>query len=563
MNMYDRSRRRQSKARERQFARAKRRQVIPKPNFENETLQETVTLARDAGWYLRNNPLLAGGAVAAIAFIALIYLLSYMVSGRILPGVQVAGVDVGGTTATKAMETLTTAWENDVIINLKADGEVLGNVLPKELGLVLDAEESARAAKGVGLGVIPFGKNITPVVNLEYLTAQNYLFDLTQLVNQQPQNATYEYRSGEVIGIEGKDGRRLDIALTLEKLQADPGAVVAQEELELVMETMLPSLPDPEPFMASVEALAAQVPAIRGYDPYINRHYTWGVGPEVFINWLALDTGQLSIREDTFSIFLAEINRILESEGEEELRYLEPLETIEFLEAAIHNNQPEVSLRVRYRSTEHVVKFGDRGHSIGRKKGIPFGDIDQFNSGIDWDALFVGQTIKLPSRDVTMPEPPVPHKRIIVDLKSQMLIAYENSQEVFRWTISSGVDAAPTSPGVYQILNHDEVAYGSSNSLCNKAGLACGQWEMQWFMGIYSVVPGLVNGFHGSVLLPNGNWLSGGNGVESTFGCVMSNNAQAEQLYHWAEVGTVVEIISDEFEPLSDLGKLAKNELQA
>jgi hypothetical protein len=36
-----------------------------------------------------------------------------------------------------------------------------------------------------------------------------------------------------------------------------------------------------------------------------------------------------------------------------------------------------------------------------------------------------------------------------------------------------------------------------------------------------------------------------------TFGCVMSEKSQAEQLYRWAEQGTVVEIISSEFAPVS------------
>src|SRR5690606_41204215 len=70
-------------------------------------------------------------------------------------------------------------------------------------------------------------------------------------------------------------------------------------------------------------------------------------------------------------------------------------------------------------------------------------------------------------------------------------------------SISSGVQNAVTSPGIYQILNHDPVATGSSNTLCNSAGLECGTWEMNWFMGIYQVSPGLINGFHGAVLLPS------------------------------------------------------------
>src|SRR5690606_22350549 len=118
--------------------------------------------------------------------------------------------------------------------------------------------------------------------------------------------------------------------------------------------------------------------------------------------------------------------------------------------------------------------------------------------------------------------------------------------------ISSGVADAPTSPGIYQILNHEEKATGSSSTLCNSAGLQCGTWEMNCFMGIYQVSPFLVNGFHGDVLLPNGNFLGDGLiGQRTTFGCVMSPDEQAKMLYDWAEVGTVVEIIDDDYPPLS------------
>ena len=81
---------------------------------------------------------------------------------------------------------------------------------------------------------------------------------------------------------------------------------------------------------------------------------------------------------------------------------------------------------------------------------------------------------------------------------------------------------------------------------------------MNWFMGIYEVIPGLMNGFHGAVQLPNGNYLGGGGVYEpSTFGCIMSLDNNAEQLYRWAERGTIVEILSDDFQPESRLAQFA------
>jgi len=66
-----------------------------------------------------------------------------------------------------------------------------------------------------------------------------------------------------------------------------------------------------------------------------------------------------------------------------------------------------------------------------------------------------------------------------------------------------------------------------------------------------------MNGFHGAVLLPNGTYLGGGNvGAPYTFGCVMSQNDNAKLLYDWADEGTVVEMVSTEYAPKSDLGRL-------
>ena len=81
---------------------------------------------------------------------------------------------------------------------------------------------------------------------------------------------------------------------------------------------------------------------------------------------------------------------------------------------------------------------------------------------------------------------------------------------------------------------------------------------MYWFMGIYEIIPGLMNGFHGAVQLPNGGYLGGGGVYEpTTYGCIMSLDEKAQLLYRWAEKGTIVEILSKDFEPESELGRLA------
>ena len=85
---------------------------------------------------------------------------------------------------------------------------------------------------------------------------------------------------------------------------------------------------------------------------------------------------------------------------------------------------------------------------------------------------------------------------------------------------------------------------------------SCAQWTMNWFMGMYEVVPGLFNGFHGGVLLANGRYLGdGGVGHQFTYGCVMSVDDNAKLLYDWADDGTMVEILSGIYPPRSELGR--------
>lgn len=513
-------------------------------------------LLRDAWWYIRHNPYILRGAVLVVVMVAVLFLASYFLSGKIYPGISTLGVSLSGKSVDAATDALQRAWDEDVQISLMIGRERVHQVRPSTLGLSLDARATARAARGAGLSGIPFGKEVPPQVTLDYLVAQNYLLDLSVQVDIQPQNASYEWRAGEVTGVRGSEGRMLDVTLTLERLLRDTAGIVQSGRLDLLMNPLQADVTDPAPYLEQVRQLASRTLQLNGYDPFTNQQFTWQISPEIFVTWLEAGRISLMLRESTFLPYVDALNASLNETGTD-VRYLAPDETMQHVNDAISSQDDTVTLRVRYRPTVYTVQRGDTGFAISRRTGIPFYLIREANSGINLDMLFPGDQLNIPTRDVTMPHDPVPHKRIVVNLNRQYLTAYENGQVVFEWPISSGVRDAPTSPGIYQILNHDPVAYGSSNTLCNAAGVQCGVWEMNWFMGIYEVQPGLVNGFHGGVLLPNGNYLGGGQvGVPYTFGCVMSRDEEARLLYEWAEVGTVVEIISTEFLPMSDLGQL-------
>lgn len=516
-------------------------------------------IARDMLWRAWHDPTLVWGTAIVVVILFALYFLSFPVTGRVMPNVSAMGIGLGGQGIEAAAEKLTQAWEENVTIELIADREVYETVTPDGLGIQLDAEATARRARGLGLGALPFGGEVTPVVELDFMTAQTYMLDAAEAINERPQNARYAYEDGQVVGVPGVPGRRLDTTSSLSYLEDNTAAIVERGRFELMLTPIEPDVHDPEPYLDNVRQLVAQPLELRGFDPVKNQHFTWPIDASTYTEWLAASQNSLTLREEAFSPYIEMLNSTLNPEGENN-RYLSPTETKDKLKEAIAQEQQVVDLRVRYRPRTYEVQAGDTGFAIARKTGIPLFLIRNANSGLELSNLYPGDQLTIPSPDEVMPKEPVPNKRIVVDLESQYLMAFENGQVVFEWPIASGVQNAPTSPGVYQILNHQEVAVGSSSTLCDSAGVVCGQWEMNWFMGIYEVRPGLVNGFHGQVLLPNGNYLGGGAvGRPATFGCVMSPDDQAQQLYEWADVGTTVEVISDEYDPVSDLGELTKN----
>jgi LysM repeat protein len=563
MDVYEPGTRRKNKARERHMARRSRRapalervsrlaEAVHLPGGERIWGRVSL-LARDAWWYARHTAAVRLAAAVIVLALAVLFAGSYLVQGRIFPNVWALGVYLGDRTVPEAAAALRDAWSTHIRIRL-VDGERSWTATPGELGLLLDADGVAEAARSVGLSGIPMGYEIWPVVSVDYDVAQNFLLDLTARTDIAPYNAGYEWRDGEVAGVPGHEGRMLNVPQMMDRLMQDTVTIVRSGRLDLLMSSLPPLTADPEPYLEEARRIIQNPPVIAGYDPFKDEMLVWSTDKTVFASWLEVTPDGLDLRAETLGPFIEAQNRTLNPSGS--LRYLEPQETREQLRQAIRNQRDSVLLRIRYRPTTYEVVAGDTGYRIARKTGMPYNLIEAANEGRDLNRLSIGDVINLPSRDVTLPLMPTPNKRIVVNLDRQMLVAYENGQPVFNWLISSGLPDYPTYPGVFQILSHDEVARGSSYTLCGSAG--CGQWEMYWFMGIYEIQPGLMNGFHGAVLLPNGAYLGGGSvGAPYTFGCVMSQNDNAKLLYDWAQEGTLVEIISRDYPPQSQLGQLA------
>jgi lipoprotein-anchoring transpeptidase ErfK/SrfK len=564
-----------NRARERQLARHRRRDTMASPQAvsSDELRRRSASRApstysftdfisiwagraqmwlRDGMWYAVHHTRVRTGILIAVVALFLLFTGSRVLRGQIFPNVWALGVPLDGLTVEEATRAINTAWRSDVRIALIVEGQVLREVPPSDIGLQIDAAAAAESAKAVGMAGIPLGYQIDVPVTANYINAETYLLDRADEINELPYNAGYEWQNNQVVGVRGRDGRELDIAQTLEMVMDDPQRVINSRRLDLLTIPIPPDVMDPEPQLEAVQSLVNQNFQLIGYDPFTNETITWSTSPEHFIRWIEVGPGQLRVRESAFREFVDALNEAIARN--EELRFVAFEDALEQIQAAFRRGQTAAYLRMRYRPQVHTVARGETAYAIARKHGLPMFMVEEMNTTRNLNILSPGDTINIPSLDRVIPETPVPHKRIVVNLETQSLVAFENGTEVFSWPISSGVSRFPTSPGIFQILNHAEVAYGSSFELCG--GGDCGTWKMNWFMGIYEVTPGFLNGFHGAVELSNGRYLGDGQvGRPFTYGCVMSVDGNAKMLYDWAETGTMVEIISREFPARSELAR--------
>ena len=550
------SRARDRQRRRRQRAMARSRTVVDNRQWAVQSLQEVLLPLRDLLWHLGNRRATALLTTALVTLAVLAFAGLHLVQGRIFPGIWAAGVYVGGMNAVEAEEALLRGWGADMVLRL-VDGDRYWEATPAQLGMHLNTQRAIEAARSAGMAGVPLGWDVDPQIETDYITAQTFLLDLVSEVEVTPANGAFTLEDKRLVAVHGRVGKVLEVGQTMAILTGNTADVLRRRQLDLVTQPLEPDVVDPVPYLEEVRELIRQPFQMIGYDPYNDKSILWETTPETFVSWIEADQYGLTLREETFIPFFHAQNNSLNPPGTTDPRYLDQVDTLEKMRRAIAGRDLSVNLRVRYRPSVYAVQEGDRGFFISRKTGIPYFLIEEVNRDYNMDMLFPGDLLNMPSRDVAVPLDPVRNKRIIVDLTYQWLTAYENGRQVFRWNVASGIQGNPTSPGIYQILTHDEIAHGSSFNLCSAQG--CGQWKMNWFMGVYEVRPGLMNGFHGAVVLPNGTLLNNGLvGVPATFGCIMSVDDNARSLYDWAEVGTLVEIISDEYTPRSDLAREAR-----
>lgn len=463
----------------------------------------------------------------------------------ILPGVSVLGVDVGRQTTSEAAATLSHSWQNRRVTLVA--GSASWAVSPTELGMTLDATATAELAHQQGRswqslrwGWQAGGFALSPVWQIDMATAEARLVALTPELTTPPVDAGMVWENGRFQATVAIPGQTLDLDATLANLAQNAALAVVNGRFDLSIKPVAPAITDVSATVEQANALLSQPLTVGAYDPVSDDTWTWRLPPEVWGQWLTVDTaaahmGQLQWGVDAGQA-AAYVNGQVAMLGEG--RFVDEaaagMAVAEALTVSSLANGAEtaVSLRIYHQPQQHTVQAGETFSSIGRAYGIPYPWIQQANPGVE--NLYAGQTLTIPSPDELIPLPVVEGKRIIVSMTQQKVWVYEQGSLKWEWPASTGIAESPTAPGIFQVQSHEENAYA-------------GNWDlwMPSFMGIYRPVPTseFMNGFHGFPTRGGSQLLwTGSLGRPVTYGCILISSENAQILYNWAEAGVIVEI---------------------
>ena len=242
-------------------------------------------------------PVLALLAIAIIvAGVAAVFIVELWLADRILPGVYIWDVDVGGLDRDQAIEHLSSSFHYpDDRHPVLQYGEQTWPVDPAYLGLELDAEATIDAALEIGhrgalidqfkeqLSVLVESKLVAPIFGFDQGAGTMFISRVAQEVNQPLRNASLSLGEDLSVAVAaGRGGREVDGEATRQALIARIEEMGGGAVDLVVQET--------EPLLTDLGAVQAQVQLILsgpvtltapGLEP-------WIIEPETLASWLIL-----------------------------------------------------------------------------------------------------------------------------------------------------------------------------------------------------------------------------------------------------------------------------------
>jgi LysM repeat protein len=174
----------------------------------------------------------------------------------------------------------------------------------------------------------------------------------------------------------------------------------------------------------------------------------------------------------------------------------------------------------------YTVQRGDTLSAIALRFGVSVWALAQANSINNPALIYVGQVLRIPSGGNPAPPSPSPAptggRWIDVDLSAQRVTAYEGNTPVRSTLASTGLPATPTPTGQYRIY----IKYVATLMTGPGYYLPNVPYTMYFYRGY---------GLHGTY------WHSNF-GHPMSHGCVNLPTPEAQWLFNWASVGTLVNI---------------------
>ena len=460
----------------------------------------------------------------------------------IYPGVYIGGTSVWGLTREKAELKVDRLWNEEHLL-IVTDGHEEWPASPADFGLWVSSEDAAQRAFEIGRGtdgIFEF---------LEMLTGKTYLFDpqvlyypeiaevqlesWAEIIDVDGYPTGVRYQTGEWVTVPGQDSVSLDVSTTLENISLDPQAVISTGVLVLSTNRVDYSIGEYLTIDEHIKERLNKPLQISAYDPVTDTEQNWAVPRDVLAPMIQIvqivdnDEMQPQINTDAFKSYLYD-----------DLEKIDPQWTVD-PQIQFDNlddswqNSGIYEVTVWYKPIEYTVQAGDSLNGLGLEYGMPYWRILEANPFLNDSGLHAGQVITIPSKNELIPLTVIRDKRIEIDISEQRMRTFQSGSQLHEYIISTGIDSSPTHPGVFQVQTHELNAYASV-------------WDlyMPHFLGIYEGWPGFMNGIHGLPTLSNGNRLwADVLGTPASYGCVILDLDDAEDLYSWAHDGVIVEIV--------------------
>jgi LysM repeat protein len=175
----------------------------------------------------------------------------------------------------------------------------------------------------------------------------------------------------------------------------------------------------------------------------------------------------------------------------------------------------------------HVVQRGENLYRIALRYGTTVQALASANNLASTSLIYVGQRLVIPGGGSTSAAPssssvsaPTSGKWIDINLATQSLVAYEGQRPVYWATVSTGLARTPTVKGRFRIY--------SKYRFTTMSGPGYRYTNVPYVMFFYS----------GYSL--HGTYWHNNFGHPMSHGCVNMRISDAQWLYNWAPVGTLV-----------------------